>query len=93
LATPAEEAKTLQGETPKEQQPNTKPIEVKASSNINSMQKISKISTVSTDSSRVNTNSVEITLATTPAVTPYIPSQFGRVSMAIEASSTMSVSN
>ena len=93
LATPAEEAKTLQGETPKEQQPNTKPIEVKASSNINSMQKISKISTVSTDSSRVNTNSVEITLATTPAVTPYNPSQFGRVSMAIEASSTMSVSN
>ncbi len=85
--------KIRQHETFKEQQPNTKPIEVKASSNINSMQKISKISTVSTDSSRVNTNSVEITLATTPAVTPYIPSQFGRVSMAIEASSTMSVSN
>lgn len=120
LATPAEEAKTLQGETPKDQQPNTKPIEVQApsninsmqktnfevvkvdllfktttpqeevkSSNINSMQKISEESQFRSDSPRDNTNSVGITLTSTPAVTPSKPSQGGGMPKPMEASSTL----
>ena len=88
LATPAKEAKTLQGETPKEQQPIEKPIEFQAPSNLNSMQEIREISTVSIDSSRVNTNSVGITLTSTPAVTPSKPSQGGGMPRPMEASST-----
>lgn len=65
----------------------TTPQEEVKSSNINLMQKISEISTVSNDSPRDNPNSVEITLTSTPAVTPSKPS----MPRAIEASSTMSV--
>ena len=80
---PIIETKMPQHETPKEQQP----IEVQAPSNINLMQEISG---VSIDSPRDNTNSVGITLATTPAVTPYKPSEGMVMLRAMEASSTMS---
>jgi ankyrin repeat protein len=69
----------------------TTPQEEVKSSNINLMQKISEISTVSNDSPRDNPNSVEITLTSTPAVTPSKPSQGGGMPRAIETSSTMSV--
>lgn len=81
--------KIPQHETFKEQQSIAKPIEVQqAPSNINSMQKISEISTLSTDSPRDNPNSVEITLTSTPAVTPSKPSQGGVMPRAMEPSST-----
>lgn len=88
---PTIETKIPQHETFEEQQPILKPIEVQAPSNINSMSKISEISTLSIDSPRVNANSVEITLTSTPAVTPSKPSQGGGMPRAIEPSSTMSV--
>jgi ankyrin repeat protein len=63
--------------------------EVEASNNTNSMQKISsKEAEVRSDSPRDNPNSVEITLATTPALTPSKPSQGGGMPRAIETSSS-----
>ena len=85
---PKIEAKMPQHETPKEQQPIEKPIEFQAPSNINSMQKISEESQFRSDSPRDNTNSVGITLTSTPAVTPSKPSQGGGP-RAMEPTSTM----
>lgn len=81
-------AKTFQDKTPKEQQPIEKPIEFQAPSNINSMSKISEISTLSINSLRVDEDSVGITLTSTPAVTPYKPSEVKVMLRAMEPPST-----
>lgn len=90
LATPAEEPKTLQDKTPKEQQPIAEEIEVKAPSNTNSMQKTIEESRVRSDSPVDTPDSVKITLTSTPVVTPK-PSQSGGMPRAMEPAVSSSV--